>query len=301
MSNQRYEFSEVGESLLLSLRLHPLNARIYGTKKPDDGLLKSVKEHGVLNPIVINSNEQILSGVQRWFASLTAGYEKIPVIQLLNEDDGGLLSELFLIESNRSRNKTKEQRAREFTELKRIETELAKQRQATSTGGSDPQLKPNLAEAVKGQARDKAAEAVGLKRSTAEKLEKIVHKADTGDPAARQTLDEVNAGSMSVDRAYREVATKCPEEQKSKLAGDVSALSYNLEQFLSSAKKLPKLVDSCTDPEVKAQALDAIKKAVKKLNRWHRFTPDPFGILAQVRALPIRSLESALGDEREIK
>jgi hypothetical protein len=58
--------------------------------------------------------------------------------------------------------------AREFKELKRIETEPAKERM--SAGGKGVAILPHLL----GKSRDKAAAMVGMGARTAEKFEKIV-------------------------------------------------------------------------------------------------------------------------------
>lgn len=46
--------------------------------------------------------------------------------------------------------------------LEGIEKQKAKERQKTSTGGINPQLKENIPEADKGQTRDKVAEKIGI-------------------------------------------------------------------------------------------------------------------------------------------
>jgi len=122
---------------------HPLNEKVYGKEAEDPELVKSIKKMGVLNPIVVNERGEILSGTRRWLAAKKAGLTEVPVIlwrggqfltrgcdgderiderNLLREPDvASLAGELFLIESNRHREKTKSQRAREYKELKRIE------------------------------------------------------------------------------------------------------------------------------------------------------------------------------------
>src|ERR1035441_4463422 len=116
---------------------HPLNQKIYGTVKPDAELLKSVAENGVLQPLILDSKQTILAGHRRWMACKilakrhskklvrTNGYENVPCVVSQNK---GLDAERVLIEANRQRIKTAQQRIREFKELKRIETELAKER-----------------------------------------------------------------------------------------------------------------------------------------------------------------------------
>lgn len=83
----------------------------------------------------------------------------------------GLDAELFLIEANRQRVKTKVRRLQEYKRLKEIETAFAKERQK--------QGKAKLPDPKKsGQAREKAAETVGLKPRTAEKGLAVLNRAE---------------------------------------------------------------------------------------------------------------------------
>jgi hypothetical protein len=60
------------------------------------------------------------------------------------------------------RNLTPSQKAALAVEIEKQLAVEAKKRQATSTGGSKPQLQQFFAEADKGQARERAAEMVGV-------------------------------------------------------------------------------------------------------------------------------------------
>lgn len=200
--------SEIQVMRTADLTPHPLNAKLYGSRARNrmsqemTELRHSIGAIGILEPIVISRYELggdtenwILSGHRRWQAAIDRRLAEVPV-RIVHLD--GLEAERLLIESNRQRVKTKEQLAREYEVLKRIESELAKERQKMGKANlPDPQ--------TAGQARDKAAEAVGLKAKTAEKLEKLVQKSDAGDPKARRVLDDVNAGKKSIDRAHVEV------------------------------------------------------------------------------------------------
>ena len=208
---RRYDFSNPGENETTRLKPHPLNEKIYGDSVPDAELKASIAENGIFNPIIINKNKEILSGTRRWLAAKAANFKKVPVLTFQSKDPDGLLSELFLIESNRARMKTMEQISREFTELKRIEGELATQRQEAGPNQFRG-LEEILPEGLAGQARDKAAAAVNLSGRTAEKLEKVVRASDSGDEVAKGVLAEVNAGTKSISAAYRAIVPpKDPE------------------------------------------------------------------------------------------
>jgi hypothetical protein len=79
----------------------------------------------------------------------------------------------------RSSHRAKEQQAREFTHLKSIEAERAKQRQATSTGGSNPQLVVNVPEADTGRVCDIAAAKLGMSGLSAERAAEVADAIDS--------------------------------------------------------------------------------------------------------------------------
>jgi ParB-like chromosome segregation protein Spo0J len=206
------------------LKPHPLNDKLYGLPKPDRKLVESIEKVGVLQPIVIDRNKQILAGHRRWEACRTIAERRpdkdfrIPATIFTGSD---FQAEQLVIESNRQRVKTPEQKAREFRELKRIEAALAKERQlAAQNNKAARAVKASLPEQAKGQARDKAAEALGMGGRTAEKLLALVQKADAGDPEARSALDAVNEGRMSVDAAYRMAAAPKPERDAASIRKD---------------------------------------------------------------------------------
>ncbi|MPM78383.1 hypothetical protein SDC9_125394 [bioreactor metagenome] len=69
-----------------------------------------------------------------------------------------------LVNLNLTRDRTSTQKAREAATLELIEKKLARERQATSTGGDTPQLRPNSATAEnQGRTRDIVAKKVGFK------------------------------------------------------------------------------------------------------------------------------------------
>lgn len=230
----RYDFSNPTENRVSRLEPHPLNDKIYGDSKPDAGLIKSVKEHGVFNPVIVNKRKQILSGTRRWLAAKEAGYSKIPVLILLEDRGDGLLSELFLIESNRARTKTQGQIAREASELLRIETELAKQRMSDG-----PKKGPAISPEVRGDARDKVANTLGIGAKKVDQAVAVVRAAESGERIAKIELKKLDRGETTVHAAYKATIEQKAEKKKEKSeqqqkAGDLQKLFGKKAEVQSS-------------------------------------------------------------------
>jgi len=171
------------------LKAHPLSVRIYGAPTANDELLESVRTLGVLSAIIINKDGWIISGTSRHYAAQKCGRTEIPTVLF---EGTPLAEELLVIESNRQRVKRPSVLGREFNERFRIEQELAAERQKAG-------VPPKVAEG--GDARDKAAKAVNLGRTTAERLGKLMRRAEQFD-TARLIVQDLDNGVLSIAAAY---------------------------------------------------------------------------------------------------
>ena len=194
------------------LRQHPLNKAIYGDIA-DEALIESIRQNGVLVPVLVDQDGVVISGHRRCKAARKVGPTEIPVIVRHFETPED--AEAILIESNRQRGKSTEQKAREFTELKRIEAMRAKRRQEVTQFGAVPENFP-----APGDARDLAAEKVGLSGRTAEKAVRVVEAIDEAAAAGDDEKAEDLRATLekSVDRAHKIVkttnGTADPQESK---------------------------------------------------------------------------------------
>jgi len=182
---------------IIELTAHPLSVKIYGVPTANDELLASVEKLGILTPVTINSQNEIISGTSRHFAASEMhkkfpdrGFDKIPTVLF---EGTPLEGELLVIESNRQRVKVASQLGREFNERFRIEQEFARLRQEAGVP---------LKMAEGGDARDKAAKAINLGRTTAERIGKLARKADEGNQKARNLLHQVDNGNTSISAAF---------------------------------------------------------------------------------------------------
>lgn len=200
-----------------NLLAHPLNKKLYGDRVVDKSFYVSVRELGVLEPITIATlsldgsglKTYVLSGHRRFLAAKQLGHKTIPARIADVDTTNPAKVEQYLIEANRQRAKTWEQRGREFKELWRIETEFAKQRQRLSlgqgvSGGKGMEPVPDL---KRGTARDIAAEksSLNLTGRAAADFVKIIDAADAGSVAARSALDAINTEEKKITPAFKEL------------------------------------------------------------------------------------------------
>jgi len=192
------------------LKPHNINSRIYGDERLPDDFIASVRDRGIIEPLVIKEDGTIISGHRRWRAALALGLNTVPV--RLVEFQNSFSEREAVITFNKQREKTVSQKLAEAEELEAIESERAKQRQATSTGGAEPQLKETFPEADKGQTRDKVADQVGLgSGKTYDKAKAIWNKAKQGDEEAIKLIDRIDSGTMTIHSAHKKINHKPAE------------------------------------------------------------------------------------------
>jgi len=177
---------------LRALREHPQNSRIYFSSDEDDAELEeSIKEIGIIHPIIINHDHLILSGHRRYRIAVKLGLYSVPVeYRKFNNADDELE---FLITSNMYRMKTLEEKIREGQRLKEILQRRGEKK------------------------RDAAGKAIGMSGRTFDKGEKVVEEIDAireSDPERAEHLRE--RLNKSVDGAYKEIMDIEPIDEEIK-------------------------------------------------------------------------------------
>lgn len=202
----------VASKRVSSLKPHPLSLAIYGGMESGADLQGSIAEFGVRTPLTVTKGGVIVKGMRRWLAAKALGLKEVPCIVTPLTDP--LEIEIDLLEDNRFREKTNEQKAREFRERKRIEAELARRPLRVAAGGrragrGRPKAKAasngkgveSFPPPVEHKSRDLAAATVGWSGRQAEKAAKVLAYAEeTGD---RSLLALMNG--KSVDSAHAAV------------------------------------------------------------------------------------------------
>jgi ParB-like chromosome segregation protein Spo0J/protein gp37 len=197
----------VGLHAIDDLRPHPLNERIYDDG-PDEALIASIREHGILDPLLITPDGVVLSGHRRLAAARICGLVRVPAVACDEQDE--LVQEELLIQANRQRSKTNEQAAREAEALLAIESERARRRQLAAQAndaGEAVRMKSSELLGTPGKAIDHVAKALHIGPQKADRQIQVVRTIDRlaadgkGEEAEalRRTL---NRGT--VERAYQQ-------------------------------------------------------------------------------------------------
>ena len=185
---------------------HPLNALIY-SDGPDEALIENIRAIGILQPLILNANNQLISGHRRLAAAIAAGYQEVPVVNWAFSSADEEVEALIL--ANAQRERTNEQRAREAAVLLPIEERRAKERQANhgaapgrkaNTSGNisgsvqgEANTSANVCRSVQGEARDLVASRVGRSGRWIADALAVVKEID----ARRESGDEAGAAALS--------------------------------------------------------------------------------------------------------
>jgi ParB-like chromosome segregation protein Spo0J len=160
MTDRKIETRKVSD-----LQPHPYQSRIYVDHQPPDledqaDFFKSVKDNGVLHPLLVTHENIIISGHRRWEAAKRAGQEVVPVEVFWSHDDLDIRA--ALVHANKVRKKSRYMLACEAQVLLEIEQERARRRKTEGQKAGGQARHGSLPEPVPGSSdRGEAADKVG--------------------------------------------------------------------------------------------------------------------------------------------
>ena len=182
-----WEPGDVSTARVDELTPHPKNEDIYGADEPAGDIAESVRENGVLEPLVIKSDKTIISGHRRWRAARNEGIEQVPV--RIADFESELAEREALIEFNRQREKTFSQKMAEADEIREIVEQRAQDRKKHKDV-EDKDTCPDAQESDKGQSRDEIAERVGIGSGrTYDRARTVWDAANEGDETAQEQVE----------------------------------------------------------------------------------------------------------------
>ena len=233
-----WEVGAIGDVAVNDLEPHPKNAEIYGDHSdPGKFFIESVRQKGVLEPLVVTDTGRIISGHRRWAAAKAVGIDHVPARTCSFDDE--LTEREAIIEFNRHREKTPGQIVNEFEEALAIERERAKERQGERTDLTGEHL-GNVTEKSKApkESREIAAEKINadVGGQTLEKGLKVKEKAEDDETpdevrtTAKEQWDRLkdgqtsfSAASKAVEKAEAEIKVKAQRGDEQTSANIVHA------------------------------------------------------------------------------
>jgi DNA repair photolyase len=272
--------------LVEDLKPHPLNKRIYGDTADDD-LIAGIRQLGILTPLLVTADNVVISGHRRLDAARKLGLARVPVV--ISPLTDKLEIELALVSANEQRQRTVEQKIREYRHLAQIAAIQAKTRQREagvhgSTGGRGRRKKTlgeELPQGFRGRSKAAVAKPFLLSYKTLDKGVEVIDRVDAlkkaGKPDDAIALCKL-LETRSIHAAYNVVTGVEPHRQRKEKGVDA-----------------PAQIEPVTDND----AQDAPKTDKNSAATWANFEP------IEALALLVRQLVGARacfrGDKKDIK
>lgn len=223
-------------------------------------LLESIIANGLIHPIRLLDGF-VIDGRHRLRACQELGID--PVF----EECAPGTDPLSYVRANLAhRHMTASQKAAVALAIEDYEAKEAKKRQATSTGGSKPQLRANLHEAEKGRSDAKAAKATGASARNVSKAKKL----KLSDP---ELFEKVKNGEINLNQADKKVKEKkqkaIDEEARAKIDTITDKIRFVAGDFRDKAFCIPDESAAMVfiDPPYDRGAIPLYEAAAKEASR----------------------------------
>lgn len=280
----RSYFEQVDPS---TLRPCPRNKHVFGPTEDEltPEFLASIKEDGVLAPIIVNSKRMICDGHRRTAAAVKMGLKSVPCYVSDHEDIDKTLHAWDTLQKQ-VRVRTKEQTARLFGQYKAEEAEQAatseKDEKANvsvlSHGETEQNDRPDTP--IKRRSDDIAAERVGMSRPTAARALAVVKEIDKAE--AEGNVDRAEdlrekLENQPINTAYRAAVapTVTPSEDDEPEEDSREWTKPDASAFRKAFQTIIRTIDRGAELEQltvieHAQFLNAFKKFG---NDWQKLFP----------------------------
>lgn len=216
------------------LKVNPLSEAIYGSTYAVSDLVESIRQHGLLSPIVIKPDGAILSGHRRFAAIEELGWEEVDCT--VREPKGEEDEEVYVIESNRSRLKTMRQLMNEGARLKVLLGEAATQNRTMCLNhGTEHGVRP----LKKMHAQLEVAQKLGISKGLWNRLDYINKYAELGNEAALEAVRLLDADKITVSKAQIMIkeALAALEGAESTTAGTPEAPEQSMNEYNIACKE----------------------------------------------------------------
>ena len=255
----------IGDYKPSELKPHPKNETIYGQQEDISDLVELIEKAGdrIIERLIINKDNVIISGHRRWLAAQKLGIKTLPCEVMTFETPEDELEELVL--RNAKRTKTTVQRIREGMTLEAVYASEAKQRRLANLNRNRSDVDTPSESSELGATRDKVAKKAGISSGkTYDRGKRVLEKVDELNQAGKQTNAELLTAVLNRSASSAETL----------LSVNLDELSDETRKALKLGKISPRSLLSGKDTARKTakkpvsvnEEVNAIANSVKRLN-----------------------------------
>ena len=217
-----------------SLKHHPKNKEIYDLSSIDE-LMESISEVGLLQPLTIDTRNQVISGNRRFESIKRLGWEEVEVIQReVQEED----EELLLIHFNKQRIKSFKELINEYLTLDRIYRKGQGKRTDLTSVKSNRSSSRDIISSEMGISSSQLQRLVYIHRNRPDYIELL----DKGILTVNQSYLQIQREEKERDSRSSSIIRNSDSKEKTnwrfyqKSSHDMSELSYGEVQTIPSPK-----------------------------------------------------------------
>ncbi len=203
-------------------------------------LAASIKELGLLSPLVINEDNNLLAGERRYEAIKLLGWSEVPVNVISTSDAENMLS-IEISENQERKNFSREELVNAGIELERIEKVKAEERM--KAGVVNP--RENFPQGNNGKSRDIVASHLGISGKQYEREKYIVENKDILSPGE---YSDWNNRILSTNKIYTKIKNlldpKAPKEVTKEVITEKEVFPEDYEALKDKAQLVSDLEKS---------------------------------------------------------
>ena len=206
-------------------------------------LADDIKQNGLINPPVVTpDNYELIAGERRLRAMKLLGYNQIEVRPMAVKDAEHQLN-LEISENETRKDFSKAERIDYARRLERVESLKARERQATLTGGSNPQLTQNFVEAEKGEVVDIVAEKLNIGSGEQYRKEKFI--VENKSNLSTEDFVEWDEGKLSTNKVFLKIKEQLKEKEN-----QIKGYEIKLQKIKELEKEINELNEELTNRPV---------------------------------------------------
>ena len=198
-------------------------------------LMESIREVGLLQPIVLDDKDRLIAGQRRLEAVRKLGWPSVPYVTAKRVKDATqhLLAER---DENTCRKPMTPTEVKGLADsIRALHAAEAAERRTSNLPGRLPNVSPETF----GRTDEIAAEAVGISRAQLGRIDQVVKATEHPDPAVAKIAQEAQKGMDAGDFSINAAVTKVREAQDKSAVGTLNRLNaeVRIQQITERAAK----------------------------------------------------------------